>query len=354
MKKPEALILAIESSCDDTSVAILKGFEVLSNVIFSQDVHSYYGGVVPEMASRAHIKSIVPTIKASLKASNIKLNQIEAIAVTQGPGLLGSLLVGHSIAKSLSIALSIPMINVHHLEGHMLSCFLTEKNIQQKSDLDFPYLCLTVSGGHTQIVIVHNWNKFEIIGQTLDDAVGEAFDKAARLLSLGYPGGPIIDQNAKTGNPNRFIFSKTKVNDLNFSYSGIKTNILQMMQKEKKNNPNTLSSELNDWCASIQKSLIEPLVLNIEQAIKQTGIGQLAIAGGVSANSHLRHLIQKLGIKQNIQVYLPPLSYTMDNAAMIGAVGQFSLLNGVSDSIRSSADARLISDRWIVKESNTI
>mgnify|MGYP001255630193 CR=1 FL=1 len=346
MTNQEPLILAIESSCDDTSVAVLKGFQVLSNCVHNQDIHKAFGGVVPEMASRAHIQSIVPTVLAALKTSRIEFNQLEAIAVTQGPGLLGSLLVGHSMAKSLSLALSIPLINVHHIEGHMLSCFLVEKGIQEHSSLEFPYICLTVSGGHTQIVIVKNWNDFEVLGQTLDDSVGEAFDKSAKLLSLDYPGGPIIDRHSEHGNPDRFVFNKTRMSGVNFSFSGIKTNILQTMQKEQSINPNTLKNDLNDWCASIQKSLVYPLIQNTRKAIFDTGIRRLAIAGGVSANTFLRDEIKRLAIKEKIEVYIPPFPYTMDNAAMIGAVGQFSILNRVYDDISSSAKARITSDKW--------
>lgn len=346
MTDKEPVILAIESSCDDTSVAVLKGFKVLSNCVHNQEIHRTFGGVVPEMASRAHIQSIVPTVLAALKDSKVEFSHLEGIAVTQGPGLLGSLLVGHSLAKSLSLALSIPLINVNHIEGHMLSCFLIETNVQEDSGLEFPYLCLTVSGGHTQIVIVKNWNYFEVLGQTLDDSVGEAFDKSAKLLSLDYPGGPLIDRHAKYGNPDRFAFSKTRMNGVNFSFSGIKTNILQTMQKEQNINPNTLKNDLDDWCASIQKSLIAPLILNTKKAIFTTGIKRLAIAGGVSANSFLRDEITTLAIKENIEFYIPPLSYTMDNAAMIGAVGQFSMRNEAYDDISSSAQARITSDKW--------
>lgn len=340
------LILAIESSCDDTSVAVLQGFNVLSNCVHNQEIHREFGGVVPEMASRAHIQYIVPTILDALRTSKKEFNQLEGIAVTQGPGLQGSLLVGHSMAKSLSLALTIPLINVNHIEGHMLSCYLVEKGVQKNSSLEFPYLCLTVSGGHTQIVIVKNWDNFEVLGQTLDDSVGEAFDKSAKLLSLDYPGGPIIDRYSKHGNPDRFVFNKTRMSGVNFSFSGIKTNILQTMQKEQKISANTLTNDLDDWCASIQKSLIAPLVQNTKKAIFNTGIKRLAIAGGVSANTFLRDEITRLAMKENIEIYIPPLSYTMDNAAMIGAVGQFSMLNGVYDHVSSSAKARITSDKW--------
>ena len=321
MKKSEALILAIESSCDDTSVAILKGFEVLANVIFSQDVHSYYGGVVPEMASRAHIESIVPTIKTSLKASNINLNQIEAIAVTQGPGLLGSLLVGHSIAKSLALALSIPMINVHHLEGHMLSCFLTERNIQQKSNLDFPYLCLTVSGGHTQIVIVHNWNKFEIIGQTLDDAVGEAFDKVAKILELGYPGGPKIELLAREGDPEAFNFPRpmTDKDNLDFSFSGLKTAVFYEFKKISKASDNQKA----DIAASFQAAVADTLLWKCQKALRLTGLTELVIGGGVASNKNIREkLINGLTDKK---IFFPPIERCTDNGAMIAYAGSFYL-----------------------------
>ncbi len=347
MSNPEPIILAIESSCDDTSVAVMRGFEVLSNCVHNQAIHSQFGGVVPELASRAHIQAIVPTISASLEIAELQISQIDAVAVTQGPGLLGSLLVGHSFAKSLSIALGIPLINVHHMEGHMLSSFLIEKNIQKvDSRLEFPYLCLTVSGGHTQIVIVHNWNEFEILGQTLDDAVGEAFDKAAKLLSLSYPGGPVVDKKSQNGNPKRFPFNTAKVAGFDFSYSGVKTSILQTMQREQKKRPDTLINDLPDWCASIQLSLISPLIKNIKKAILETGIKRISIAGGVSANSLLREQIRVLGESMGLKTYIPPMSYTTDNAAMIGAVGQFSFQNQKFDSISSSAKARMVTTNW--------
>ena len=317
------ILLAIESSCDDTSVAVLDGFEVLANVIHSQVMHEAFGGVVPELASRAHTEAILPTVKAALARAGIDFQDLDGIAVTQGPGLLGSLLVGHSFAKSLALSLDIPYVNVDHMEAHMLAHFLYESGVQEKPIPGFPYLCLTVSGGHTQLVQVNAWNDFTILGETQDDAVGEAFDKAAKLLSLPYPGGPIIDRLAQKGQP-AFRFSQPNMPDLQFSYSGLKTSILRAMQKEVKEDPESLTERVSDWCASIQEALIAPLLQGLILAASQTGIRRVALAGGVSANSHLRAEVQGLAQSLGWDLYLPPLSYTTDNAAMVGAAGQFA------------------------------
>ena len=333
-------ILAIETSCDDTSVATLEGFQVRSNVVYTQVLHEQYGGVVPELASRAHMEALVPTVDSALKKAGWALKDVDAVAVTQGPGLLGSLLVGHSYAKSLALSLGAPLVNVHHMEAHMLAHFLVEPGIQETAIPGFPYLCLTVSGGHTQLVVVHDWNQFEVLGETQDDAVGEAFDKAAKLLSLAYPGGPVIDRLAQSGQA-KFSFAQPQVPALTFSYSGLKTSILRSMQARSKEVPATLTDEVADWCASIQAALIQPLLKGLQEASQQTGIKRIALAGGVSANSHLRQACQTLAAEHNWDLYLPPLSYTTDNAAMVGAAGFFAYQHQRFGSMSSAATARM-------------
>ena len=285
MKNNKIIILAIESSCDDTSVAVLKDNEVLSNIVSNQDVHAFYGGVVPELASREHQKNIVPTIDMAIRKANICKKDINAIAFTKGPGLLGSLIVGSSFAKSLALALNIPLISVDHMKGHILAHFI--KN-NEYTPPKFPFICLTVSGGHTQLVKVSSPYDMEIIGQTLDDAAGEAFDKSAKILGLEYPGGPLIDKYAKKGNNLAYKFGKPKVKDLDFSFSGLKTSILYRIKKEVELEDNFIENNLNDICASIQHSIVNILIDKVEKAIIQTGINEIAIAGGVSANSYLR------------------------------------------------------------------
>jgi len=333
-------ILAIETSCDDTSVATLEGFLVRSNVVYTQLLHEQYGGVVPELASRAHLEALVPTVEKALKKADWTLSDVDAVAVTQGPGLLGSLLVGHSYAKSIALALDVPLLNVHHMEAHMLAHFLVEPGIQETAIPGFPYLCLTVSGGHTQLVVVHDWNRFEILGETQDDAVGEAFDKAAKMLSLSYPGGPVIDHLAQTGKP-IFTFAQPHMPDLNFSYSGLKTSVMRSMQARIKEYPASLTDELSDWCSSIQVAFVQPLLLGLQEASHQTGITRIALAGGVSANSHLRQSCQSLASKLGWDLYLPPLSYTTDNAAMVGAAGYFAYQNENFGSMSSAAKAKM-------------
>jgi N6-L-threonylcarbamoyladenine synthase len=333
-------ILAIETSCDDTSVATLEGFQVRSNVVYTQVLHEQYGGVVPELASRAHMEALVPTVESALKKAGWDLIDVDAVAVTQGPGLLGSLLVGHSYAKSLALSIGAPLVNVHHMEAHMLAHFLVEPGIQETAIPGFPYLCLTVSGGHTQLVVVHDWNQFEVLGETQDDAVGEAFDKAAKLLSLAYPGGPVIDRLAQSGQA-KFSFAQPQVPALTFSYSGLKTSILRSMQARSKKVPATLTDEVADWCASIQAALIQPLLKGLQEASQQTGIKRIALAGGVSANSHLRQACQTLAAEHNWDLYLPPLSYTTDNAAMVGAAGFFAYQHQRFGSMSSAATARM-------------
>jgi N6-L-threonylcarbamoyladenine synthase len=324
LQKQGCYILAIESSCDDTSCAVLRDDVVLSNIIASQDVHKKFGGVVPELASRDHQKNIVPVVNEALKAASVQLSDINAIAVTAGPGLMGSLLVGLSFAKSLSLALNIPFIEVNHMQGHILAHFIRE---DKKNDFpQFPFICLTVSGGHTQIIRVNDHLSFEILGQTIDDAVGEAFDKAAKILGLPYPGGPLIDKLAKDGNRKKFSFAQTHVPGYDYSFSGIKTSFLYFIRDHVNANTNFIDVNLNDICASYQEHLINTLLKNVKRALKDTGITQLAIAGGVSANSRLREEVQKLSNEENIRVFIPKFEYCTDNAAMIGITAYYKFL----------------------------
>jgi N6-L-threonylcarbamoyladenine synthase len=319
----EPIILGIESSCDDTSASILQGKKVLSNEIANQKVHSQYGGVVPELASRAHQQNIIPVVDTAIKKANITKEEINAIAYTQGPGLLGSLLVGSSFAKSFAMGMQIPLITVNHMQGHILAHFIDEGKATPK----FPFLCLTVSGGHTQIVIVKSHRNMEVIGTTIDDAAGEAFDKSAKILRLSYPGGPLIDKYAKKGKIHAFEFGKPKVKDLDFSFSGLKTSILYKVQKNIQNNPNFIEDNLEDLCASIQHSIITILLEKIQKAIYKTGIKEIAIAGGVSANSLLRSELKKLADKNKYKLHIPEFEYCTDNAAMIAIAGYFKYLD---------------------------
>lgn len=304
-------ILAIESSCDDTSAAVIRDAEVLSNKVANQIVHAQYGGVVPELASRAHMSNIVPVVDAALKEAGIDKQQLSAIAFTQSPGLIGSLMVGASFAKAFAQAANIPLIAVHHMQAHVLAHFIAEPKPQ------FPFLCLTVSGGHTQLVLCHDYLKMEVLGETLDDAAGEAFDKTAKILGLPYPGGPLVDKYAKEGDPHRFKFSTSEMPELNFSFSGLKTSILYFLQKEQKDNPNFIQDNRNDICASVQYSIIKMLLTKLIKAAKQTGAKHIGIAGGVSANSGLRAALQETGQREGWQVYIPDFQYCTDNAAMI-------------------------------------
>jgi N6-L-threonylcarbamoyladenine synthase len=318
MQIQEVYILAIESSCDDTAAAVLCNDKVLSNVVANQLIHNQYGGVVPELASRAHQQNIVPVIEAALKKANIKKEQLSAIAFTQGPGLMGSLLVGSSFAKSMALALNIPLIAVNHMHAHILAHFIDEEGFDKPS---FPFLALTISGGHTQIVRVDDFFDLTIIGETTDDAVGEAFDKSAKILGLPYPGGPLVDKYAQLGNPKAFPFTKPKVPGLDFSFSGLKTAILYFIQKKKIENPEFIEENLNDICASIQYTIIEILMDKLKRAVKETGITQIAIGGGVSANSGIRNTLKETETKYGWKTYIPKFEYTTDNAAMIGIVG---------------------------------
>lgn len=324
MTTSPVFILAIESSCDDTAAAVLQNDKVLSNIVANQLIHNEFGGVVPELASRAHQQNIVPVIDTALKKANIKKEQLSAIAFTQGPGLMGSLLVGSSFAKSLSMALNIPLIAVNHMHAHILAHFIDEENFDKP---DFPFLALTISGGHTQIVLVGDFFDMEIIGETTDDAVGEAFDKSAKILGLPYPGGPLIDKYAQLGNPKAFTFTKPRVPDLNFSFSGLKTAILYFIQKNVAENPNFIEENLNDICASIQHTIVEILMDKLKLAVNQTGIKQIAIGGGVSANSGMRNTLKAAESKYGWKTFIPKFEYTTDNAAMIGIVGYHKFLN---------------------------
>jgi N6-L-threonylcarbamoyladenine synthase len=324
MQNSEVFILAIESSCDDTAAAVLHNDKVLSNVVANQLIHNQYGGVVPELASRAHQQNIVPVIDAALRKANIQKEQLSAIAFTQGPGLMGSLLVGSSFAKSLALALHIPLIAVNHMHAHILAHFIDEEGFDKPK---FPFLALTISGGHTQIVRVDGFFNMTIIGETTDDAVGEAFDKSAKILGLPYPGGPLVDKYAQLGNPKTFAFTKPKVPGLDFSFSGLKTAILYFIQKKKLENPNFIEENINDICASIQHTIIEILMDKLKLAVKETGIKQIAIGGGVSANSGIRATLKEAENKYGWKTYIPKFEYTTDNAAMIGIVGYQKFLS---------------------------
>ena len=338
MPKTPVLILAIESSCDDTAAAILKNDKVLSNVVANQLIHNEFGGVVPELASRAHQQNIVPVIAAALKKANVKKEELSAIAFTQGPGLMGSLLVGSSFAKSLSLGLQIPLISVNHMQAHILAHFIDEENFEKPV---FPFLALTISGGHTQIVKVSDFFEMKIIGQTTDDAVGEAFDKSAKILGLPYPGGPLVDKYAQLGNPIAFAFTKPKIAGLDFSFSGLKTAILYFIQKKKLENPDFIKENLNDICASIQHTIIEILMDKLKLAVAETGITRIAIGGGVSANSGIRKTLKEAENKYGWKTYIPKVEYTTDNAAMIGIVGYQKFLHNDFESLSVVSKARI-------------
>ncbi len=317
------IILGIESSCDDTSASIVKDGFLLSNIVSGQQVHEIYGGVIPELASRAHQQNIIPTVDMAVKQSGIGLSEISAVAFTRGPGLMGSLLVGVSFAKGFSLARGCKMIDVNHLQGHVLSCFINESDNQPPS---FPFLCLLVSGGHTQLIKVTDHLEMEIIGQSIDDAAGEAFDKCAKLMGLPYPGGPHIDALAKLGNANAFRFNKPRIEGLNFSFSGLKTSFLYFLQDQLRHDPLFIENNKADLCASLQNTIVEILVEKSFLALNQTKIKQITLAGGVSANSSLRSAMQaKIGSK-GYKVYLPAIKYTTDNAAMIATTGYFKYL----------------------------
>jgi len=344
--KKDIYILAIESSCDDTSAAVLKNNVVLSNVVANQEIHQKYGGVVPELASRAHQQNIVPVVHQALKQARIDKKDLTAIAFTRGPGLMGSLLVGTSFATSMATALNIPLIDVNHMQAHILAHFIEdEKELNKKVNKPaFPFICLTISGGHTQIVKVTSYFDFEVLGETLDDAVGEAFDKSAKVMGLTYPGGPLIDKYAKDGNPNAYPFPKPRTkNKLDFSFSGFKTAVMRFIQKNVKENPQFIEDNLADICASIQNGIVSILMDKLKETVKQTGIRQIAIAGGVSANSEIRKRLTEN--KHGWKTFIPPFEYTTDNAAMIGIAGYLKYKNGMLNNLKKLATARLKVDQ---------
>ncbi len=339
MKNENIYILAIESSCDDTSAAVLHNNRVLSNIVATQKIHEEYGGVVPELASRAHQQNIVPVVHQALAKANIDKKQLSAIAFTRGPGLMGSLLVGTSFAKSLSLGLNIPLIEVNHMQAHILAHFIKD---DAQNTPEFPFLAMTISGGHTQIVKVSDYFEMEILGETLDDAVGEAFDKSAKLLGLPYPGGPLIDKYAALGNPKKFPFPKPKVEGVNFSFSGLKTSILYFIQRETQKDPDFITKNMNDICASIQHTIIQILTDKLKKAVKQTGIKQVAIGGGVSANSGIRTKLKQMESSHQWKTFIPKFEYCTDNAAMIGIVGYLKYLEQQFSSQSITAKARYV------------
>ena len=332
-----SIILGIESSCDDTSAAVIRDSKILSNIAANQEIHNEYGGVVPELASRAHQQNIIPVVEKAFLKANIQQNEICAIGFTRGPGLLGSLLVGTSFAKSLAMSLDIPLIEVNHLQAHILAHFIDDANPAPPS---FPFLCLTVSGGHTMIVLVKDYFVMEIIGKTIDDAAGEAFDKIGKIFDLDYPAGPIVDRLAKEGNPNAFQFNKPKMEGYDYSFSGIKTSVLYFIQKEVRKNPDFIKDNLNDLCASVQKSIIEILMDKLEKAAKELKINDIAIAGGVSANSGLRKAMEDNRERLGWNIFIPKFEYTTDNAAMIAMVAKLKYERGEFTDIRTTATAK--------------
>ena len=338
MRSNKIYILGIESSCDDTAASVLCNGEKLSNVVANQAIHEKYGGVVPELASRAHQQNIVPVVDQALEQAGISASELNAIAFTQGPGLMGSLLVGTSFAKSLAYGLNRPLIDVNHMQAHILAHFIEKEGYEKP---EFPFLAMTISGGHTQIVRVDAYFKMTVIGETIDDAVGEAFDKSGKILGLGYPAGPEIDKRAKLGNPKAFNFTKPKVAGLNFSFSGLKTAILYFVQKQLKENPEFIETHLNDVCASIQYTIVEILMDKLKLAVKETGINRIAIGGGVSANSGIRAALKQAETQQGWDTFVPAFEYTTDNAAMIAIVGYLKYLEGDFADQTIMATARL-------------
>ena len=329
--RENVVILAIESSCDDTSAAVLRDGILLSNVTASQGVHEEFGGVVPELASRAHQLNIVPVVDAALKRAGVEPNQLSAIAFTRGPGLLGSLLVGTSFAKGLALSQGIPLVEVNHLQAHILAHFIKTESGDQISGVgspNFPFLCLLVSGGNSQIVLVKDHYTMEIIGQTIDDAAGEAFDKCAKIMGLPYPGGPWIDKLAKQGNAEAFAFAKPNIPGYNYSFSGLKTSFLYFLRDQLKENPDFIEQNKADLCASLQKTIIDILINKLKKAAKDLGVKEIAVAGGVSANSGLRNALIDLGRRHRWKVHIPPFAYTTDNAAMVAQAGYFKYLKG--------------------------
>ena len=338
MNLKKTYILGIESSCDDTAAAVISDYDILSNVVASQSIHELYGGVVPELASREHQKLILPVVKKTLEEAKINTSDLSAIAFTNGPGLVGSLMVGTSFAKSMALALNIPLIAVNHMQAHILAHFINDPG---NKNPDFPFLALTISGGHTQIVRVDSYFEMVELGKTLDDAVGEAFDKSGKVIGLKYPAGAEIDKLSKKGDPNKFSFTKPKVNGLNFSFSGLKTNFLNFINKQVRINENFIHENLNDICASLQNIIVEILMEKIIMASKQTGINTIVICGGVSANSEIRDRLKVNSGKYNWNVHIPKISYTTDNAAMIAITGQLKYQNNMFSDFETSANPRL-------------
>lgn len=327
-------ILAIESSCDDTSAAVIQNGKVLSNLIATQKVHEMYGGVVPEMASRAHMQNIIPVVDVALKHASVDKADISAVAFTQAPGLIGSLLVGACFAKAYAQSLQVPLIAVHHMQAHVLAHFIEDPKPE------FPFLCLTVSGGHTQVVLCRSHLDMEVLGETIDDAAGEAFDKVAKMLGLPYPGGPMVDKLAKEGDPLKFAFPVSDMQGFDFSFSGIKTAVLYFLQKQQKENPDFVAQNLNDICASVQHTIIKMLMNKLKKAAKELNIKHVGIAGGVSANSALRHTLQETGDQLGWQVYIPRFEYCTDNAAMIAITAHYKYLQGQFADMSISPTAR--------------
>lgn len=336
MNKDSIVILGIESSCDETSASVCIDGKIISNVTATQAIHEQYGGVIPEIASRIHQQNIIPVIDTAIQNAKISKNDIKAVAFTRGPGLLGALLVGTSFAKSFALSLDLPLIDIHHMQAHILAHFIDEPKP------NFPFLCLTVSGGHTQIVLVKDYFDMEIIGETTDDAAGEAFDKTAKMLGLPYPGGPVIDRNAMNGDPYKFKFTEPQIPGYDFSFSGLKTQILYFIQKMSKTNEHFVEQNMNDLCASIQHRIITILCNKLESAAKEYGIKEIAIAGGVSANKGLREYLQNLSLKNNWNIYIPAFEYCTDNAGMIAMAGYYKYLRSEFCNQEISANARMI------------
>ena len=332
--KGSIYILGIESSCDETAASICKDGEILSNVIASQSIHAEYGGVVPELASRAHMQNIVPVVDKAIKQAGIELSSLNGIAFTQSPGLIGALLVGAGFAKSLAMSLKIPLLAVHHMQAHVLS------NLIEDPKPAFPFLCLTISGGHTQIVLCKSPLEMEVLGETIDDAAGEAFDKTAKMLGLPYPGGPLIDEYAQEGDPIRFHFPEPQISDLNFSFSGVKTSVLYFLQKQQKEDPKFVEKNIHDICASIQHTIINILLNKLKKASIKTGVKNICIAGGVAANKGLRNALQENGEKYHWNIHIPSMQYCTDNAAMIAVTGYHRLLEKLESPLSISSSAR--------------
>ncbi len=338
-------ILAIESSCDETAASVCRDGFILSNIIFSQKIHEQYGGVVPELASRAHLQAIIPVVDKALKEAGITLEEIDAFAFTQSPGLLGALLVGAGFAKSLALSFDKPLIGVDHMQGHVLANLIQSSSLQ-KAKPAFPFLCLTVSGGHTQIILCTDYLKLKVIGQTRDDAAGEAFDKTAKIIGLPYPGGPLIDKYANDGDPNKYTFPEPKIDGLDFSFSGLKTAILYFIRDQKLMNENFVKENLADICASIQSRIVSILLNKLKKASKEYGIKEICIAGGVSANSGLRNAFEKMGKEENWRTFIPAFEYCTDNAAMIAITAYYKFLEGSFDDFSVVPSARSNIETW--------